>query len=100
MEPQTMQPEPPRYEWVSAAAAARLAGTTPEVIRRLAKQGFISVRKLPGCDPRYLMTEVERIVQGMTASASRVWPDQPAPAPSDPGTARLTDEPTSPKGGA
>lgn len=94
-----MHAEENRREWESAAAAARLAGTTPEVIRRLAKQGFISVRRLPGCDPRYLMADVERISQQMTTPANRARPATPPPIPSEPSAITDGVVPPDQKGG-
>ena len=56
--------------WISATAAARLLGCTPPQIPRLARRGLISVRRLPGCDPRYLRTDVEDLAREATTAAT------------------------------
>jgi hypothetical protein len=60
--------------WGSAVEAARILGSSPKNIARLARSGFITVRRLPGCDPRYLMADVESLAQSMTEVASQKLP--------------------------
>jgi hypothetical protein len=56
--------------WISAANAARILGTKSYVVPRLAEEGRISVRRMPGCDPRYLLADVERLARESTIIAT------------------------------
>jgi hypothetical protein len=64
-----MQAEYVEDEWASAAEAARVLGIPPKNIRRLASQGFLTARRLPGCDARYLLSDVRRLAESATAPA-------------------------------
>lgn len=46
-------------EWLDATAAARLAGTTRQNIAKLAREGWITTREIPGVRNRYLRASVE-----------------------------------------
>ncbi len=54
-------------EWIIGPAAASIAGVPVGTLRRMAKRGLISVRRMPMSHPRYSRTEMaamaERAVQ-------------------------------------
>lgn len=56
--------------YCSAADAARLLGCPPKQIPNLAAKGFLSARRIPGCDPRYLLSDVRRLLSQSTQPAS------------------------------
>jgi hypothetical protein len=56
--------------WVNAKSAAEVAACDSKRIRDLARRGLISRRHLPGCDPVYLLSDVEKLVDRCTSSAS------------------------------
>lgn len=56
--------------YCSAAKAARLLGCPPKQVSILASKGFLTVRRLPGCDPRYLMSDVQRLASEYTRPAT------------------------------
>ena len=56
--------------WVSSIEAAGRLGCIPKQVPRLAAKGFITVRRLPGCDPRYLLSDIERLATRATILAS------------------------------
>ena len=56
--------------WGSAVEAARVLACDPKQVPKLAAKGFITVRRLPGCDPRYLMSDVERLASQATVPAT------------------------------
>lgn len=57
-------------QWISGADAARLLGCAPRQVPKLASKGFLTVRRLPGCDPRYLRSDVDRLACQATQPAS------------------------------
>lgn len=57
--------------WISAVAAARRLGCVPRQVPRLARRGLLTVRRLPGCDPRFLLADVERLAREATVVATR-----------------------------
>lgn len=56
-------------EWV-LAKVGESAGCTSDEIRNAARLGLVSVRRMPGCDPRYLLSDIERLVKASTKLAS------------------------------
>ena len=56
--------------YVSGAKAARLLGCPLKQVPNLAAKGFLTVRRLPGCDPRYLLFDVQRLASQCTQPAS------------------------------
>jgi hypothetical protein len=56
--------------WGSAVEAASLLACDPKQVPKLASKGFITVRRLPGCDPRYLMSDVKRLASQATVPAT------------------------------
>jgi hypothetical protein len=64
---------------VSAAEAARYLDVTYPSVSRLARQGYITRRKLPGCDPRYLMEAVESLARSATLPAIHETPELEEP---------------------
>jgi len=59
-----------RNTWGSAVEAARVLACDPKQVPKLAAKGFITVRRLPGCDPRYLISDVERLASQATVPAT------------------------------
>ena len=55
--------------WGSAVEAANLLACDAKQVPKLAAKGFITVRRLPGCDPRYLMSDVDRLAKRATVPA-------------------------------
>ncbi len=45
-------------EWISQATAATLLDVSVPVVRSLIDRGLISVRRIPGCQPRVRRSEV------------------------------------------
>jgi hypothetical protein len=56
--------------WVSAATAGRILGVAANRVRRLAAESLLTVRKIPGCDPRYRLDDVERLANASTTPAA------------------------------
>jgi hypothetical protein len=56
--------------WLSAAEAARRLGCVPKQVPNLAARGLLTVRNLPGCDPRYLLSDVDRLAAEAIVPAS------------------------------
>lgn len=56
-------------DWIGAAAAARLLGHNPSVVRKLADSGRLTVRRLPCGRPRYRRVEVEALARESTRTA-------------------------------
>ena len=76
-------------EWVSGTQAAALLGCVPKQVPKLAAKGFITVRRLPGCDPRYLLSDIERLANQATTPANQDTMDSEeftVPAPGRQGT--------------
>ena len=61
--------------WVSYAAAGRLIGTSPSMIRRLAKARKLTVRVLPGGRPRVATMEVLALALTCTQINEKSEPD-------------------------
>jgi|GEM_PF-2993012 len=59
-----------KKEWVSAVEAGRILGCPARKIPQFAKDGLVTVRRLPGCDPRYLLADVERLASQSTEPAT------------------------------
>jgi hypothetical protein len=57
-------------QWVSATEASRRVCCNPKQVAKLASEGFLTVRRLPGCDPRYLLADVVRLVSESTQCAN------------------------------
>jgi hypothetical protein len=68
-------------EWGLAVAAARMVGCPPRQIRNLARNGLISVRHIPGCEPRYSLADAERLARQYTRVATRAEPAGAPPPP-------------------
>jgi hypothetical protein len=66
-----MIPGANKQVWISAVTAARRLGCVPRQIPRLARRGLLTVRRLPGCDPRYLLADVERLAREVTVVSTR-----------------------------
>ena len=64
-----MQRDIENNEWVSAAEAARILGSGPRNASRLAREGFLTERRLPGCDARYLLADVHGLAAMATLPA-------------------------------
>ncbi len=56
--------------------AAKHLGCSPSAVSRLAQAGHITVRRLPGCDPRYLVSDLERLARESTRPAIREATDR------------------------
>lgn len=56
--------------YVSGVKAARLLGCPLKQVPNLAAKGFLTVRRLPGCDPRYLLSDVQQLASQCTHPAS------------------------------
>ena len=67
-----MSPKIFEEDYVSSAKAARLLGCNTKRVPNLAANGFLTVRRLPGCDPRYLLSDVRRLAIEWTVPASRL----------------------------
>ena len=65
-----MSPERANETYVSGARSARVLGCPPKQVPVLAARGFLTVRHLPGCDPRYLLSDVQRLASQYTQPAS------------------------------
>jgi len=61
---------PMAAEWLDAGAAAELLGVERRHIRRLARDGLLSVRRLPGVRPRYRRDEIERLAAASVRPAT------------------------------
>lgn len=57
--------------WVEATEAARTFGVNRMTIARWADKGLVSVRSLPFCRRRYLLSDLARLVRGGVTPASR-----------------------------
>ena len=57
-------------EWVSGAEAARRLGCDSKQVPRLAAKRLLTVRRLPGCAPRYLLCDVDRLAAAATLHAN------------------------------
>ncbi len=57
-------------QYVSGAKAARKLGCIAKQVPKLAAKGFITVRRVPGCAPRYLLSDVELLVSNSTVPAT------------------------------
>jgi hypothetical protein len=69
--------------WISAANAARLLGISPRNIPRLADEGYLAVRRLPGCDPRFSLNDAKQLAASST-SAATLGPNSAATSPAPP----------------
>jgi hypothetical protein len=58
-----------REIWISRVEAAERLGCPANQVPRLAAQGFISTRRLPGCDPKYGLEDIERLCRASTTKA-------------------------------
>jgi len=67
-----MPPDNANAEYVSGAKAARLLGCPLKQVPNLAAKGFLTVRRLPGCDPRYLLSDVQRLASQYTQTACAI----------------------------
>ena len=65
-----MSSESVNEAYISGAKAARLLGCPLKQVPNLAVKGFLTVRRLPGCDPRYLLADVRRLATQCTQAAS------------------------------
>jgi len=61
-----MRSEEVKARWVSGKEAAHVLGCPPKQVPRLADRGLLTVRRLPGCDPRYLLADVEHLAAQAT----------------------------------
>ena len=52
--------------WVLGTEAGRIMGVDRRHVTRLAKQGLIAVRRIPGADPRYCRRDVEAVAERFT----------------------------------
>lgn len=50
-------------EWISFSAAARRLGTHSHAVKKMARAGRLTVLRLPGCWPRVLASDVERLAR-------------------------------------
>lgn len=59
-------------EWLTASAAARLAGQSIHAyhVQRWARSGLVAVREYPGSYTRYRAADVMRIIAGSTRTAN------------------------------
>jgi hypothetical protein len=56
--------------WLSGTEAARRLGCAPRQVSKLAARGLLTVRHLPGCDPRYRLSDVDRLAAEAIVPAS------------------------------
>jgi hypothetical protein len=56
--------------WLSGTEAARRLGCSPRQVPKLAARGLLTVRHLPGCDPRYLLSDVDQLAAEAIVPAS------------------------------
>jgi hypothetical protein len=61
-------------EWLHATDAALVLGTDAQHVKRLARDGLISVRRVPGAHPRYSRADVELIAHEFTSPADVLEP--------------------------
>jgi hypothetical protein len=67
--------EPGARDWINGRQAARLLGTSPTAIVRVAMLGQVRVQLTPGVSPRYNRSDVEKLAlvrarpQTLTAKA-------------------------------
>ena len=64
-----MSPVNVAQQWISGTEAARRLGCVPRQVPKLASKGHLTVRRLPGCDPRFLLADVERLAVQATSLA-------------------------------
>ena len=57
-------------QWTSGAGAARMLGCSPRQVPKLASKGLLTVRRLPGCDARYLLSDVTKLASLATLPAT------------------------------
>jgi len=67
----------PHEEYGLRVTAARILGCPPKQVPLLAAKGLITVRRLPGCDPRYLLSDVRRLSAQYTTPAKADSPENP-----------------------
>jgi hypothetical protein len=65
-----MSAETTSDDFISAVKAARLLGCPIKQVPSLAAKGLLTVRRLPGCDPRYLLSNVQRLARQCTQPAN------------------------------
>lgn len=56
-------------KWVSGVHAGKRLACTPRQLPKLAAKGLITVRRIPGCAPRYLLADVDRLASQATQLA-------------------------------
>jgi hypothetical protein len=66
-------------EWVTACDGARLAGLTVKNVMKLGRLGAVSVKRIPGCRPRYHKGELEAINQDFTFPRKYTSPAEEQP---------------------
>lgn len=81
-------------DWISGREAARILGIDNHHVPRLAGQGLITTRSIPGCKPRYLRSDVKELAARSTkhrkaaagpgASPTHLDPSDHRPADFDP----------------
>jgi hypothetical protein len=57
-------------QWISRVKAARRLGCQPRAILCLARAGHLTSRKLPGCNPLYLVTDIDRLARESTRAVT------------------------------
>jgi hypothetical protein len=60
----------PLSEWVTAKEGSALLGVSRLILTRLADRRLISRRCVPGCKPRYLRSDIERLSARSIEAAS------------------------------
>lgn len=59
-------------EWVSGTQAGKHLACAPRQLPKLAAKGLITVRRIPGCAPRYLLADVNRLANQATQLAQNL----------------------------
>lgn len=71
-------------QFVSGARASRVLGCNVKQVPKLAGEGFITVRRVPGSAPRYLLADVERLARQWTVPATIHVDSEPVTSPTRP----------------
>jgi len=69
-------------EWLSLSEAGRRLGGSPQTVRRLAQRRQLTLRQIPGCNPRVPASEVEKLATQHTSQAARLHQALPSDAES------------------
>jgi hypothetical protein len=57
-------------EWISGVGIEKRTGIPRETVRRLEQQGLLTVRRIPGCRPLFLLSSVLALIEESTRERS------------------------------